>query len=382
MFGRSATEMRVIILAPIGRDAALLAKTLAAADIVSVIATDASVLPTLLAEGVGATIIADEALPPDAVEALATWLAELPPWSEPPFIVLTSSGMPTRQTHLRAHELQKLGNLTLIERPVRPDTIRLAAQSALRARMRQYEVRSRQEALIQANADLEQFAHSASHDLREPLRSIGVSTDLLVRGNACNENAGELLHLIQGSVRRMDQLLSDLLAYAHASSIAEEELPPVPAGRALDAALENLDAAIRDSGASITIGELPPIRVRESHLVQVFQNLLGNAIKYRRDDQAPLIQVTARAESGYWHFTIADNGIGIENAYLKTVFGIFKRLHAQGQYDGTGMGLAICKRIIERYRGRIWVDSTPGQGSRFTFSIPIGSNTQERTDGN
>jgi signal transduction histidine kinase len=371
--------MRVIILAPIGRDAALLAKTLAEADIVSAIVTDAAVLPTVLAEGAGATIIADEALPPDAVQALATWLAELPTWSEPPFIVLTSNGMPTRQTHLRARELQKLGNLTLIERPVRPDTIRLAAQSALRARMRQYEVRSRQEALIQANADLEQFAHSASHDLREPLRSIGVSTDLLVRGNACNEGAGELLRIIQGSARRMDQLLSDLLAYAHASSIAEDELPPVPAGRALHAALENLDAAIRDSGASITIGELPSIRVRESHLVQVFQNLLGNAIKYRRDDQVPLIQVTARAESGYWHFTIADNGIGIENAYLKTVFGIFKRLHAQSKYDGTGMGLAICKRIIERYRGRIWVESTPGQGSRFTFSVPVGSNTQERT---
>ena len=245
--------------------------------------------------------------------------------------------------------------------------------------MRQYEVRSRQEALIQANADLEQFAHSASHDLREPLRGIGLTSDLLLRGKACDDSAGESLRHIQGSVRRMDQLLSDLLTYAHASSITEEELPPVPAGQALDAARQNLDAAIRQTGATITIGELPAISIRESHLVQVFQNLLGNAIKYRRDDQTPTIDVTARAVEGYWQFTIADNGIGIAPAYQETVFGIFKRLHAQSKYDGTGMGLAICKRIIERYRGKIWVESTPGQGSRFTFSVPAGTSAQERT---
>lgn len=223
--------MRMIILAPTGRDAALLEKTLTEAEIATTIATDLAALPALLAEGAGGTIIADEALPPETIEALAIWLADLPPWSDPPFIVLTSGGIPNRQTHQRAQELQALGNLTLIERPVRPDTIRLAAQSALRARMRQYEVRSRQEALIQANADLEQFAHSASHDLREPLRGIGLTSDLLLRGKACDDSAGELLRNIQGSVRRMDQLLSDLLTYAHASSITEEELPPSPPGK-------------------------------------------------------------------------------------------------------------------------------------------------------
>ena len=185
--------MRVIILAPVGRDAALLAQTLNAADINTAIATDADALLALLAEGAGGAIIADEALPRCHPSAL-DWLVSLPPWSDPPFIVLTSRGMPTRQTQQRAQELQALGNLTLIERPVRPDTIRLAAQSALRARMRQYEVRSRQESLIQANADLEQFAHSASHDLREPLRSIGISSDLLARDYAnSDERARELL---------------------------------------------------------------------------------------------------------------------------------------------------------------------------------------------
>ena len=370
--------MRVIILAPIGRDAGLLTQTLTAANINTAIATDAGALLTLLAEGAGGAIIADEALPPGALQTLSTWLVNLPPWSDPPFIVLTAGGMPTRQTQERALELQALGNLTLIERPVRPETIRLAAQSALRARMRQYEVRSRQESLIQANADLEQFAHSASHDLREPLRSIGVSSDLLARHyENADERTGELLRVIRGGVERMDGLLSDLLTYAHASSITEEELPAVPAARAVDAALKNLDAAIRESRATITIGELPAISVRESHLAQVFQNLLGNAIKYRRDDHAPAIELVARAADGYWYFTVTDNGIGIASAYQETIFGIFKRLHAYNKYAGTGMGLAICKRIIERYRGRIWVESEPGQGSRFTFRIPAGTSVEE-----
>ncbi len=237
--------------------------------------------------------------------------------------------------------------------------------------MRQYEVRNRHEALIQANADLEQFAHSASHDLREPLRTIGISSDLLAREYADNldERAGELLRLIRGGVSRMDALLSDLLSYAHASSITEEELPPVPALRSVEVAMENLDAAIRESGANITIGELPAVRVRESHLAQVFQNLLGNAIKYRRDDQPPAIKVLARKVDRYWYFTITDNGIGIPTAYQEAIFGIFKRLHAHSKYSGTGMGLAICKRIVERYGGTIWVESEPGQGSRFSFSI-------------
>jgi signal transduction histidine kinase len=374
--------MRVIILAPTGRDAALLARTLTAAGIAIAIATDPDTLLTFLAEGAAGAIIADEALPKDSIGAVATWLAGLPPWSDPPFIVLTSSGIPTRQTNQRTQELQALRNVTVLERPVRPDTIRLAAQSALRARSRQYEVRSRQEALVQANADLEQFAHSASHDLREPLRSIGVASDLLTREYANNNDAraSELLSLIRGGVARMDALLTDLLAYAHASSIPEEELPAVPARRAVDAALENLDAAIRESGATITIRELPAIRVRESHLAQVFQNLLGNAIKYRRDDRTPAIELLAKQADGYWHFTIADNGIGIPAAYQDTVFGIFKRLHAHTKYAGTGMGLAICKRVVERYRGRIWVESEPGHGSRFSFSIPAGADSQGRGD--
>lgn len=372
MFRRSPEEMRVVILAPIGRDAALLARTLTASGMDVAVAGDADALIDLLTEGAGAAIIADEALSPIGIQRLAAWVAGLPPWSDPPFIVLTSSGVPTRETTQRAQELQAVGNMTLLERPVRPETVRLAARSALRARVRQYEVRSRQEELFQANADLEQFAHSASHDLREPLRSIGIASDLLAleypHENAAR--AGELLRSIREGVDRMNGLLTDLLAYVHASSIMQEDLPPVPAQLAVDLALKNLTAAVRESGATVTVGELPAVTVRESHLTQLFQNLLGNAIKYRCPDRPPAIEVLATEAGGYWSFTISDNGIGIPERYHETIFGLFKRLHANSEYAGTGIGLAICRRIVERYGGKIWVESSPGKGSTFFFTIP------------
>lgn len=372
MFRRSALEMRVVIFAPVGRDAALLARTLSALEIDTTVTKDASTLMEVLTEGAGAAIIADEALTSAALKVLKIWLSAQPPWSDMPFIALTSSGVSTRESHLRARELQALGNFTLIERPVRPDTVESSVRAALRARMRQYEIRSRQEALVQANADLEQFAHSASHDLREPLRTVGVYSDLLARdyGDELDERGKEFLNLIIRSVSRMDALLGDLLSYAHASSISGEEVPPIPSNRALEAALKNLDGSILESNAKISIAEMPTVRMRESHLSQIFQNLLGNAVKYRREDRAPVIEISARKSGSNWIFTIADNGIGVPAAYEEAIFGIFQRLHTDNKYSGTGMGLAICKRIVERYHGQIWVESEPGDGARFSFSIP------------
>jgi signal transduction histidine kinase len=372
MFRRSALEMRVLVLAPIGRDAALLAGTLAGLQIETAIPGDGSTLLYMLAEGAGSAIIADEALTPELVQTLTVWLGSQPAWSDLPFIILTHSGQPTRESKHRAQELQSLGNFTLIERPARPETIQSSVRTALRARMRQYEIRSRQEALIQANADLEQFAHSASHDLREPLRTIGIYSDLLAKnyGPLFDERGLKFLTFIKSGVSRMDLLLGDLLAYAHASSILEGSLEPVDAARPLEAALESLAGAIRESEAQISVGEMPVIRMQASHLSQVFQNLIGNAIKYRKEDQRLLVQVSAQKADTDWIFSIADNGIGVPPASKETIFGIFKRLHTNSKYSGTGMGLAICKRIVERYRGRIWVESEPEQGCTFFFSIP------------
>ena len=364
--------MRVLILAPIGRDARLLAGTLAGLRIESAIAPDIEALLKMLPEGIGAAIIAEEALARKPIRELAAWVGSQPPWSDAPFIVLTSGGRPTRESHDRAEELQALGNFTLIERPVRPETVLSTVRTALRARMRQYEVRSRQEALLRANADLEQFAYSASHDLREPLRSIGIYSELLGRDYASvlDAKGREFLGLVQSAAKRMDVLLTDLLEYAHVSSFAKETFEQVPTAKPLEAALKNLGGAIQESDAQIVVGEMPAVRMHESHLSQLFQNLIGNAIKYRKEGERLLIQLSARRAEGYWIFTIADNGIGIPPAYKDTIFGIFKRLHSNGRYPGTGMGLAICQRIVERYGGRIWVESEEGQGARFFFTIP------------
>jgi signal transduction histidine kinase len=364
--------MRTVILAPVGRDAILLERSLSALELDTAIAADARALTELLTEGAGCAIIAEEALTAASLETLKGWLAEQPPWSDMPLIVLTFSGRVTRQSQRRASELLSLGNVTLMERPVRPDTAVSSVRSALRARMRQYEIRSRQEALLEANADLEQFAHSASHDLREPLRNMSIYSDLLVRkyAGSLDEQGIQFLNLIQTGARRMNALLDDMLSYAHASSIQEGTVEPIDATVPLRWALDNLSGGIQQSDAKITIGSMPVIRMRESHLSQVFQNLIGNAIKYRKPDTRVEIHVSARRADAQWIFDIADNGIGIPPAYKDAIFGIFKRLHSNSEYSGTGMGLAICKRIVERYRGRIWVESELGRGANFFFSIP------------
>jgi len=373
MFRRNALEMRVAILAPVGRDAALLASTVKGLNVEASVAPDAETLLKNLSEGAGCAILAEEALRQTVIEDLQPYLQAQPPWSDIPLIVLTSSGVPTRQSREKAQQLQALGNVSLLERPVRPDTIQSAVRSSLRARMRQYEVRSRQEALVRANADLEQFAHSASHDLREPLRSIGVYSSLLQQKyvESLDGRGRDFLGQIQANTKRMAELLDDLLTYAHASSIPDEIIEPIPATKSLEAALENLAGAIRESSARITAtSDMPLVRIRESHLSQVFQNLIGNAIKYRKDTDPPVVLLSAARAEGHWVFSVADNGIGVPAAYKETIFGLFKRLHTNTKYTGTGMGLAICQRIVERYRGRIWVESEPGHGANFLFTIP------------
>lgn len=371
MFRRSAIEMRVLILAPVGRDARLLADTLTALHIETEISSDEKGLVALLAEGAGTAIVTEEALTADHFQALAAWLAAQPPWSDMPLVILTSGGRATFESKRRARELETLGNFTLIERPVRPETVESAVRAALRARVRQYEMRSHEEALVRANADLEQFAHSASHDLREPIRSISVYSELLERDHArfLDPKGQGFIGYIHSSAQHMETLLDDLLSYAHASSVPVGVPEPISAKEPLDAALENLAGAIRESSASITVGEMPIVRMRKSHLEQVFQNLVSNAIKYRRGD-ALRVQLAARKQDNHWLFCVEDNGMGIAQEYRETVFGMFKRLHSNQAYSGTGMGLAICQRIVERYRGRIWVESELGRGSKFLFTIP------------
>jgi hypothetical protein len=226
-------------------------------------------------------------------------------------------------------------------------------------------------ALEQANADLQQFAYSASHDLQEPLRMVTVYSQLLKEtfadklGAAGDEYIG---HAVQGAAR-METLLRDLRTYMQVSTANQDALEEIDAGEVLKKTLLNLEVAIKESGAAIEIAELPRLRLHEFELEQLFQNLVGNSIRYRAD-VPPRIQIAAILKDGAWLFSIRDNGIGIEPRFTEQVFGIFKRLHSGGQYPGTGMGLAICQRIVERRGGKIWVESEPGQGSTFYFSVP------------
>ncbi len=231
------------------------------------------------------------------------------------------------------------------------------------------------EALARSNQDLEQFAYVASHDLQEPLRMVAGYLQLLserYRGQL-DEKADKFIAYAVDGAERMSGLIRDLLAYSRVSS-GGERLCAISAEEALDFAVENLAAAIKDSGAAVRHEPLPMVQADGAQLRQLFQNLVGNAIKFRSPDRKAEIQVSAIKDADGWLFTVSDNGIGFDQRYQDKMFLIFQRLQSRGKYPGTGIGLAICKRIVERHGGRIWANSTPGQGSTFYFTLPMESN--------
>jgi PAS domain S-box-containing protein len=225
--------------------------------------------------------------------------------------------------------------------------------------------------LRRANEDLGQFAFSASHDLQEPLRSVSIYSELLARRYAdrLDGEALQFVRFLRNGASRMEMLVRDLLAYTQLSRF-EPAGVLASAAEAFEIAVSNLAGAISQTGARITAGALPALPVHASHLQQLFQNIVGNAIKYRSPDRLPAVHVTAESRNGRWMFAVRDNGIGIDPQYKENIFGLFKRLHTDDEYSGTGIGLAICQRIVDRYSGRIWVESEPGKGSVFYFTLP------------
>jgi PAS domain S-box-containing protein len=224
--------------------------------------------------------------------------------------------------------------------------------------------------LERSNSDLEQFAYVASHDLQEPLRMVSSFTQLLAQRykNKLDKEADEFIAYAVDGANHMQRLINDLLSYSRVGTRGKPP-EPVPADAALDRALENLGIAVEESRAQIEREPLPTVTADEVQLIRVFQNLIANAIKFRGDDP-PRIYIGCQARDSEWVFSIRDNGIGIDPQYLERIFIIFQRLHKRGQYPGTGIGLAICKKIILRHGGRIWVESEPGKGSTFYFSMP------------
>ena len=231
-------------------------------------------------------------------------------------------------------------------------------------------VSQRTEELARSNRDLEQFAYVASHDLQEPLRAVAGFVSLLrqrYQGKLDERADGYIRSAVDG-VTRMQTLIGDLLSYSRVGTKGNV-LEPTDTGKSLKDALTDLHASIEESGAVLQVDPLPTVRADTVQLTQLYQNLIANAIKFR-SDEPPEIHIGARREQDAWRFWVRDNGIGIDPQYAERIFLIFQRLHTRNQYPGTGIGLAICKRIVERHGGNIWVESQPGQGSTFYFTLP------------
>jgi len=232
------------------------------------------------------------------------------------------------------------------------------------------------EDLKRSNDQLEQFAYVASHDLQEPLRMVASYTQLLAKRyqGRLDSDADEFIAFAVDGCNRMQGLIRDLLAYSR-SGTDDNARREISSETALNEALTNLRGSIEESGAIVTHGSLPTITTNDTQLVQLLQNLIGNAIKYR-GTAVPLVHVSAANNGGKeWIFSVRDNGLGIAPQYFERIFVIFQRLHGRQEFNGTGIGLAICKKIVERLGGRIWVESQLEKGSTFYFSLPERSGT-------
>jgi PAS domain S-box-containing protein len=231
-------------------------------------------------------------------------------------------------------------------------------------------LRAAHEELKRSNSELEQFAYVASHDLQEPLRMVSSYTQLLGRRYAgkLDADAAEFMRYIVDGAARMKQLIEDLLTYSRAGS-RTKQFGPAELDAALRRALANLKVAIEEAGASLTHDPLPSVHADEVQLAQVFQNLIGNALKFR-SQAAPRIHIGVSDQGTHFEIAVRDNGIGIEAQYFERIFMLFQRLHNRDDYPGTGIGLAIVKKVVERHGGRIRVESKPGEGSAFIFTLP------------
>jgi signal transduction histidine kinase len=241
---------------------------------------------------------------------------------------------------------------------------RALAEKELRSQKRTVEIE-----LERSNHDLEQFAFIASHDLQEPLRMMAIYAEML--GECCGKAGGDAdkyIHYVIDGATRMKAMIKDLLEFSRIGNDGTE-IKATDSEPLLTAALLNLTAAIQESGAQILQDCLPTVMANSSQLQQVFQNLIGNAIKFR-GTRSPVIKISAVRRYAVWVFAVSDNGIGIAAEHVDTVFAIFQRLHTKTEYTGNGIGLAICKKVIERLGGRIWIESHPRGGTTFKFTLP------------
>ena len=277
------------------------------------------------------------------------------------------------QTLERVRDTEPYGFLT---KPYQPEQLRTVLELALTRRKEEEKRDASQQASANAYGKLQEsvreFTYTASHDLQEPLRTVSSFVDLLHKRTVTKLDAEEhaIMTDIQAGVSRMKILLRDLLTYAQAGVNVNFVVRSISANHVLSEALADLQLAIVESGAVIGHAPLPDVIADAAQLGQVFQNLLSNAIKYRRQSEPPRIHIGVERRIGQWEFSVRDNGLGFDPNYSERIFLPFQRLHSRDEYRGTGIGLAICKKIVEAHGGRIWVESEPGIGSVFYFTIP------------
>ncbi len=282
---------------------------------------------------------------------------------------------------LNLHARKKDGSLIPVEISLSP--AQMANQKCVLAIIRDvselrqltFDLKLNIEELKRSNAELEKFAYVASHDLQEPLRMISGYTQLLLKkyGNKIDKEAKDIIDFTIDGAKRMQNLINDLLLYSQFNSNRQTKTQ-VDLNMVIQQTLKNLTVSIQESQAKIEVDPLPNIFADSVQMVQLFQNLVGNAVKFRKKDTAPLVQIKSQtmAKGGleYWQITVKDNGIGIKKDFYEKVFAIFQRLHSIETYPGTGIGLAICKKIVENHKGEIWIESTEGEGTTFHFTIP------------
>jgi light-regulated signal transduction histidine kinase (bacteriophytochrome) len=295
---------------------------------------------------------------------------------EPAILARVSRG--ERIAHYETVRVRKDGTLvdvSLSVSPIRDASGRIVGAAKIlrdisERKHAQQQLAERAERLAQSNEELEQFAYVASHDLQEPLRMVSSYTQLLARRykDKLDDNAREFIHYAVEGATRMQVLINDLLAYSRLDTRGGNVVP-TSSEAGLERALANLRLAIEESGAAVTHGPLPTVIADAVLLTQLFQNLVGNALKFRGAEPAR-VHVSAERSDDNWLFAVRDNGIGIDPSYGERIFVIFQRLHGRTEYPGTGIGLAICKKIVERHGGRIWLDVASGPGATFRFTLP------------
>lgn len=384
MIGPAADlEERILVMAPRGRDRQLLSDALRKAGSRPEVFDGVPALLAELGRGAGVLLFEEEAIDSKAAPALLEALSHQPGWSDIPVILLTSPSRVERQTRHLVDSLGRSANVVLLERPIRILTLVQTVESALRARRRQYEVRDFQATLegrvaertsqLEASMkEMDTFSYTIAHDLRAPLRHLARFSEALDLdcGAGLQGSCAEYLRQIRLGAQRMDELVQDILRYSRLTR-TEVSLGPVDVEAVASALLKDLEPELRDRKACIKIDPAPaPVLADPVLLSQALMNLVCNSIKFVAPGTTPSVRIWTEDRGDWMRIWVEDNGIGIAPRHHTKVFEIFERLHGPESYGGTGIGLAIVRRVVERQRGRVGLQSEEGKGSRFWIELP------------